>query len=461
MRDAIRLLLYPRSRPNVPKIIRVLPLLIALSLVPAALAQRQPESVPGVKNFGRVTDLYFRGGSVTPDGVAELHKRGVRTIIDLRDTPSPGEPDACERLGIRYLKYPLSGHESPDPRIVDEILSIISTATEPVYVHCSAGKHRAGTICAMYRMKVQGWTKEQAWDEQKSYGFGAPEEHPQLFAFAYDRQIEPVRGYMTSSVGRVYGPKPQSTQSNNSNSKSAETELSTNQKVASDDDDDDDESEDGDDSHHCKDKKKKHKSEHKKHKHDDDRDDRSEQSEDVTTTEPAIVAPRPDPVGLPKSSAASPSNNVDLGMASLNPAEPYLPLRTIIDRARAHGGLGDVVKVDLEYDTLRSIVTWDVTFSSGLEVEADALSGTVLGTKQKPAAKMAILTPIAIEHPSTHQILSFQDIIARAHKREGKPVTEMELKKIKGRDETMYEVVFSDGTTVYFDAFSGGEIPGL
>ncbi len=150
-----------------------------------APAQSARERVDGVTNFGRVTETYFRGGKVTPAGVENLYNLGVRTIIDLRDEPSPGEPEACEQLGITYHKVPLSGHAAPDSSTVDRVLSIIKDSKTPVYVHCSAGKHRAGTIGALYRMRVQGWSEEKAWEEQQAYGFGPRQAHLELFEYAY------------------------------------------------------------------------------------------------------------------------------------------------------------------------------------------------------------------------------------------------------------------------------------
>jgi protein tyrosine phosphatase (PTP) superfamily phosphohydrolase (DUF442 family) len=129
--------------------------LVILSVAPATFAQSGREQVEGVKNFGRVTERYFRGGAITPTGIESLAAMGVRTIIDLRDNPNADEPAVSRRNGIKYFNFPMTGHDTPDDKAVSAILSIIQNAKEPVYVHCSAGKHRAGSIAALYRHHSQ------------------------------------------------------------------------------------------------------------------------------------------------------------------------------------------------------------------------------------------------------------------------------------------------------------------
>lgn len=151
----------------------------------AAQSTRGRQRVEGVTNFGKVTDHYFRGGELSEKGIENLAALGIRKIIDLRDDAEPEVAETCKRLGIAYLNFPLSQYEKPDKATIDTILSHLSDTKTRTYVHCSGGKHRAGTMCALYRMKVQGWSPERAWKEQQAYGFGPPEEHPDLFLFAY------------------------------------------------------------------------------------------------------------------------------------------------------------------------------------------------------------------------------------------------------------------------------------
>ncbi len=341
-------------------------------VAPATFAQSRREQVEGVENFGRVSDRFFRGGAVTADGVKNLAEMGVRAVVDLRDEPNADEPAICDRNGIKYFNFPMTGHNTPDDKAVSEILSIIQNAKGPVYIHCSAGKHRAGTIAALYRTRVQGWSKEKVWAEQRSYGFGMPEEHPELYAYVYGSRAE--RGGMIA-------------------------------RSAADDQDQDKSS--------SKEKRKK-------------KEESGARS-------------------LPRARAT----------AGLSSEASYITVAEAIKRAKAEGGSGEVLKVDLEWDPARSVATWDVTFSSGSEYEIEANTGKLLGTKPKAPNKLAVLSPLELER---NKLLTFQEIIRKAEAGRGQTVTEMELKRIKGRSEAVYEVVLADGVTLYYDAATGDAI---
>jgi tyrosine-protein phosphatase SIW14 len=386
--------------------IRLLSLtIITLSFAAATFAQISHEQVEGVKNFGRVTDRYFRGGQVTEIGVDRLARMGVRTIIDLRDKPSPGEPEACERNGIKYFKFPMDGHVTPDDKAVTEILSIIQGAKEPVYVHCSAGKHRTGTIAALYRMRVQGWSRERAWAEQQSYGFGSVGEHPELYAYVYGD----TKGSADASLAHA---SAKSEDADNKNEKSS--------------------------------KSKKDKEKDKRSDSDKAEDEKVSAANENAVGENAVSE-------IASRSASSPAGG------RLSADASYIAVTDAIKRAKAEGASGDLLKIDLEWDAARSVATWDMTFSSGTEYEFDATTGKLLGTKPKAAAKLALLSPLELDG-AAKKLLMFQQIIQKAEKSQGQPVVEMELKRIKGRSQTIFEVGLTNGATVYYDAVTGEAI---
>jgi protein tyrosine phosphatase (PTP) superfamily phosphohydrolase (DUF442 family)/uncharacterized membrane protein YkoI len=390
--------------------------LVVFSVAPSAFAQSGPEQVEGVKNFGRVTGRYFRGGAVTPDGIRTLAEMGVRVIIDLRDEPNADESDVCQRNGVKYFNFPMTGHDAPGDKAVNEILSIIQNAKEPVYVHCSAGKHRAGTIAALYRTRVQGWSKDQAWAEQQAYGFGAPEEHPELYAYVYGSRAG--RGDSTA--------RSASDDKDRGQSSSKENKLA---KARKDDEDDDAKKE---------------------------RREKKDKNKDKIKTIGSAGSKADDeaPAASGARSPASPARP----SAGLSSEANYITVAEAIKRAKAEGGSGDVLKVDLEWDEARSVVTWDVTFSSGAEYEIEAVSGKLLGTKPKAPNKLAVLSPLEF---NVAGLLTFQEIIRKAEMSRNQTVIEMELKKVKGRSETVYEVVMADGATVFYDALTGDSVNGI
>jgi hypothetical protein len=57
--------------------------------------------------------------------------------------------------------------------------------------------------------------------------------------------------------------------------------------------------------------------------------------------------------------------------------------------------------------------------------------------------------------------MTFQEIIRTAEAEHKKNVKEMELKRIKGRSDTLFEVLMADGTTLFYDAVTGKPLTGL
>ena len=61
----------------------------------------------------------------------------------------------------------------PEEKEVIRFLRIVTNPKQTtVLVHCQHGADRTGTMCALYRVVEQGWTKEQAIEEMTQGGFG-------------------------------------------------------------------------------------------------------------------------------------------------------------------------------------------------------------------------------------------------------------------------------------------------
>ncbi len=130
--------------------------------------------IAGVPNAGRVSDVLFRGAQPSAQGLAELKKLGVTTIVDLRGNRGPvnREREKAELLGMYFIDIPVSGWSPTSNEQVAEVLKLFQQdPTQKVFVHCYFGRDRTGVMVATYRMTQQNWTPDQAVAEMDSFGF--------------------------------------------------------------------------------------------------------------------------------------------------------------------------------------------------------------------------------------------------------------------------------------------------
>ena len=80
----------------------------------AAWCQTEKE-IRGLPNFGRVTDMLYRGGQPALAGFSALQAMGVGIVVNFRDEGAEmaTEKRQVESLGIEYIGIPWSGHDEP------------------------------------------------------------------------------------------------------------------------------------------------------------------------------------------------------------------------------------------------------------------------------------------------------------------------------------------------------------
>jgi protein tyrosine/serine phosphatase len=167
---------------------------------PPAAQWAQPMEVAGLPNLHKVSDGLYRGAEPTPEGVRELAKMGVKTIIDLRLTGAP--QDAVQGTGITCVRIPATAWH-PETEDVAQFLRIVTDdSRKPIYVHCRRGADRTGMMCAIYRVAVQGWTKDQAIDEMTHGGFGFYSGWQNLVRYVRDLDIEQIEQQAQGATSR-------------------------------------------------------------------------------------------------------------------------------------------------------------------------------------------------------------------------------------------------------------------
>ena len=80
------------------------------------------------------------------------------------------------------MELPFTRDSGCGPEVLDPFLKAVKASDGPVYVHCIGGTHRAGALCAYYRMKVEGWTFESAIEEYDRLGGDRVADHALITA---------------------------------------------------------------------------------------------------------------------------------------------------------------------------------------------------------------------------------------------------------------------------------------
>lgn len=124
----------------------------------------------GLPNFYKVSDALYRGAQPTREGIRELKKMGIKTIVNLRSRHS--DSPLLEDSSIRYISIPMKASRLRQEDLV-RFLRIVSDSSHlPVFVHCLHGADRTGVSVAVYRVAVQGWEKREAVREMVEGGYG-------------------------------------------------------------------------------------------------------------------------------------------------------------------------------------------------------------------------------------------------------------------------------------------------
>ena len=125
-----------------------------------------------VDNFGIVDGRIYRGAQPGRDDYQALARLGVTTIIDLRLDAKSSSRKFAEAAGLRYVNIAIDDHGRPTDGHVTAFLKVLdATPGASVYVHCAGGRHRTGSMIAIYRMVRNGWTLERAYKEMLAYDF--------------------------------------------------------------------------------------------------------------------------------------------------------------------------------------------------------------------------------------------------------------------------------------------------
>lgn len=154
----------------------------------------------GLPNLNRINSTLYRSAQPTKKGFEFLSHQPrlylldqpIKTVLSLRafhddaNVMSSSSPLRSEQ--IRFNTW------HPEREDILKFLRIATTPElQPVLVHCQHGSDRTGTMIAIYRIVVEGWTKEQAKAEMVQGDFGFHPIWQNLLHFIDDLDVDALK----------------------------------------------------------------------------------------------------------------------------------------------------------------------------------------------------------------------------------------------------------------------------
>jgi len=130
----------------------------------------KPIKLEGVPNFYKIDDNLYRSAQPTAEGMKELKKYGIKSIINLRGFHS--DKDEIGKLKLKRYRIKINTWDLKDEHVIKFLKIVNAKENYPILVHCKHGADRTGTMSAVYRIVKQGWTKEEAIREMRKGGYG-------------------------------------------------------------------------------------------------------------------------------------------------------------------------------------------------------------------------------------------------------------------------------------------------
>ena len=157
--------------------------------------------------------LYRSGQMSLPRLQHVVAQYRIRTIVCLREgnaLPDQAEEGWVNAVAKNFVRipprswYPDAAGKVPSEISLQTFRAVMDDpANYPVLVHCFAGIHRTGAMCAVFRMDYQGWTNEEAMTEMRSLGYTILAQHEDVHRY-FLRYRPPFerKGTLTLPVSR-------------------------------------------------------------------------------------------------------------------------------------------------------------------------------------------------------------------------------------------------------------------
>ncbi len=166
----------------------------------------QPVTLGGAPNLHKVSDDLYRSAQPTAQGMKNLKQTGIETVVNLRSFHS--DRDEIDNTGLGYEHIYMKVWHPEREEAVRFLQIVTNPKRTPVLVHCRYGADRTGTMCALYRVAVQGWSKEEALREMTEGGFNYHSVFNNLTEWILELDVESIKKDAGIAVSTINGDIP-------------------------------------------------------------------------------------------------------------------------------------------------------------------------------------------------------------------------------------------------------------
>jgi len=145
----------------------------------------------GFVNIYKITDYLYRSEQPTAEGMKNLERLGIKTIINLSVYDS--DSDEIKGTGLHVEELSVKPWHIEDEDVVRILRIIRKRENGPFLIHCWKGSDRVGVMIAMFRIIEQGWTKEEAIHEMVEGGYGYNRAWINILQYVKRVDVEKIR----------------------------------------------------------------------------------------------------------------------------------------------------------------------------------------------------------------------------------------------------------------------------
>jgi protein tyrosine/serine phosphatase len=177
------------------KIFSALLIFSAIIIIPASSSADKAVKIEasGLTNFYKTSDDLYRGAMPSKEGLLQLKKLGIKTVINLQTFHSDRKKIEGKIPELNYIHIEMQAWRTEDKDTIQFINIIKDKKNLPVFIHCYHGSDRTGMMNAIYRIFFQGWSKEKAIDEMKNGGFGFHKEFEILAEYLKKLDVDKIK----------------------------------------------------------------------------------------------------------------------------------------------------------------------------------------------------------------------------------------------------------------------------